>query len=126
MELVMKMKMGLVLLVITACSLFALTDEAKVKQEAQGYLAQVRRLAEQQDADLAQRKLNSTGADSEAHFKLLRYRIDQQGIIVEKEKAKIDGILESGRKATPEELRRYEKVIQVYASHVNALEAWLK
>jgi dTDP-4-amino-4,6-dideoxygalactose transaminase len=124
MEVLRKVMAAALLLVIAGGAAFAITD-AEVKQEAQSTLQQAKQQAAQNDSDYENRTISSEGNTSNAKFSLLKHRIDAQATVVEREKGRIDTILQSGRTARPEELNRYEKAIAEYARRVKELEEWL-
>jgi exonuclease VII small subunit len=120
---VLKKTIAAALLLGIAASAFAIT-EAQVKQEAQTYLQQAKQQVTQNGSDYNDRNVSSGGNTAETKYKHLKNRIDVQGGVVDREKARIDAIISTGRTASPEDLGRYERAIAEYSRRVQELEMW--
>jgi hypothetical protein len=113
-----------VLLLMIAGFAFAAT-ETDVKSEAQSYLSQAQQQAKQNDSDLTDRSISSEGNTASARFRHLKNRIDEQAIVVDREKSRVDRIITSGRTVRPEDLNRYERAVNDYSKRVQDLASWV-
>jgi hypothetical protein len=113
-----------VLLLAIAGVAFA-TTETDVKSEAQGYLEQAQNQAKQNDTDLTDRSISSEGNTATQRFRHLKNRIDEQAIVVDREKSRVDRIITSGRPVRPEDLNRYERAVNDYSKRVQDLASWV-
>lgn len=113
-----------VLMLTMPLFVFAL-EESQVKDGAKTYLNEAKQQAQQNDSDLSSVKTSSTGNGADFQYKKLKWRIDSQSVVVEKQKAHIDGIIKSGRRATQAEIDTYERSIVEYAKRIKDLEDWV-